>query len=163
MTDFKINSDIRWPFGVWLVVCVVCVFNLACPLSDLSAVLYLFVGFEDRPQRGDLLSLGAEERLELQHLLHEGLAFQLPSTADPSRIGQRTPLATQVHRHLGQAVHKPWVIVLVSLLGITFSFTKVMDHSAQHVLELVIVPAFIKVYQPKQSKDAKIILIKEVK
>lgn len=53
--------------------------------------------------------------------------------------------------------------MLVSLLGITFSFTKVMDHSAQHVLELVIVPAFIKVYQPKQSKDAKIILIKEVK
>ena len=64
---------------------------------------YLLVSLEHGPQRGDLLPLGAEQRLQLQHLLHQGLgvALALPAVAE-RRAGQGAALATQVHRHLGE-------------------------------------------------------------
>ncbi|TNN74827.1 hypothetical protein EYF80_014927 [Liparis tanakae] len=65
------------------------------------AVTDLFVRLEDRPEGRDLLSLGAEEGLELQHFFHEAFSIplRLPAAAEP-RVRHRTPLTTQVHRHL---------------------------------------------------------------
>lgn len=69
--------------------------------KSLFEVIYLFVSLENSSKGGDLLSFGAEERLELENLLQEALGVPLGLfAAAQARVRHGAPLTAQVHGHL---------------------------------------------------------------